>query len=67
MLNTKGYFINKDGVNSKDLQKEVDKKKATQSGVQPKKPLSAYMCYMTEMQALIRSKNPDLKMTEIST
>lgn len=32
-LTTKGYFINKNGENSKDLIKEVNKKKAIKSGV----------------------------------
>lgn len=32
-LKTKGYFINKNGENSKDLQKEENRKKASQSGV----------------------------------
>lgn len=65
-LNTKGYFINKNGENSKDLQKAAFNKKFTQTGVQPKKVLSAYMFYMIEIQATIRAKNPDAKIAEVS-
>ena len=46
--------------------KEVNKQKATKTGVQPKKTLSAYMFYNQEISATIRAKNPDAKITEIS-
>jgi hypothetical protein len=65
-LTTKGFFIDQNGVNSKDLAKEAMKKKAQKSGVQPKKPQSAYMCYNQEIQKTIWAKNPEAKLTEVA-
>lgn len=65
-LEKKGFFINKDGVNSKDLQKEEDKKNALKNCVQPKKPQSAYIFFNQEMFQSLKAKNPDSKITELS-
>jgi len=46
--------------------KAENRKKAMQSGVQPKKPMSAYMFYMQETSSAIRQKDNSLKLTEIS-
>lgn len=71
-LEKKGYFINKEGVNSKDLQKTKDKgqKKRDSSEkkdvVLPKRPMSAFFFFGNSNRAALNAKNPDLKITEIA-
>ena len=44
-LKTKGWFVNKDGQNSKEIYLKEQKKL---NQVQPKKPITAYVIYMAE-------------------
>lgn len=56
---TKGFFINSDGENSKDLYQ-------IKYGVQPKRAMSAYFIFMNEYRRALMTKDPSLKITEIT-
>ena len=74
-LETKGYFINKDGEDSRNM--KVSLKKAEElakkgifvpsekSVVKPKKVCSAYMFFNAHYGKELRSKDPSLKITEV--
>ena len=60
-LATKGYFINKEGQDSRTLGK---KNAAKDAAVQPKRALSAYLFFSIENLKNLRAKNPAISMCE---
>ena len=56
---TKGFFINSNGENSKDTYQK-------KHGVQPKRAMSSYMHFSNEYRKALMQKDPSIKLTQIS-
>ena len=62
-LDTKGYFINDDGVKSTDVMIDP-KKKYGKDCVVPKRPISAYLAFTTDMVNKLKEKEKIEKHTD---
>lgn len=62
-LETKGFFINSKGENSKDLSK---KKQIDESSIKPKKPLSSFFFFAISNSKILKAKNSELKIPEVA-
>lgn len=60
-IQTKGYFINKDGENSRDLWRNKERSK---NSVKPRKVFSGYFYFNLENFKKLKAENPDLKCPE---
>ena len=63
-LKAKGYFINQDGENSKDL---FLKKQKEEIQPKPKRTMTSYMAFVSETAKNLRIKNPEMKITEATS